>query len=144
MSEDLCVWRRMWWPWPQLVGFLKSLCFWRYRILYLASLRERGELARFTQQEQIRCAHLLNELRRLRAILAPYGEKILTGQTRDDDFEAGIPVRLPPLEYEMAKAWFRSNARMTNSYELDLLVKGFDAYSWRGRPIQCWETTGRK
>lgn len=118
-----------------MMAFLKSLRFWRYRSLYFAALQEKAELGFQVALHRKGAEMAFAELRRLQRILAPYGESIMAGQAEGT---TGV-IRLPELEYEMAKAFFHANDRQSEDPQRRVLSAGFHGYIWRGRPVRCIE-----
>ena len=105
---------------------------------YIQSLEATNEgLRRELEASRLATARARNEVWRLYGILAPYGEKILKGQTADDNpaETRQVPILLPALEYEMAKAFLNVHNRISGDTWDDLLSVGLLVYCWRGRPI---------
>ncbi len=118
-----------------MIEFLKSLRFWRYRALYLALIAEHAAAGYDVQQSYRRAERAVAELRRLHTVLAPYGEKILTGQTEESHNHS--PIRLPELEWEMAKAFLERTARVSFRADTDaFLTSGISHFMWCGRPVR--------
>jgi hypothetical protein len=109
-----------------------------YRGLYMGALALNADLVQLWRREMATTARvrkqrddLGRELVHIQSVLAPWGLKVLEGQTQEGGDERQF-IMLPELEYEMAKAYLQVNANFSGSAALGW---GDLSYSWRGRRI---------
>jgi len=83
------------------------------------------------REQRDRAGVLLQELTRLKSVLAVEGDRVLRAFHPK---ETG-PIDLPNLAYECVTASIETNGRYCRDWALDLSL-GDQRYAWRGRPIR--------